>query len=196
MVVLDNQRRAQEVWRLARENPTAEMIGDLAERYSVDPTSRTLRGEVPPIQRYGGQPALEREAFSLQPGELSGVVQVADRFLVLFCEGYTEPAKVSFDEARPELHADILEKKQRIEMARHFTHLRGGAAIDNFLAGTSQSPVGRKGPATPAEAGMPAATLTKAELDELKKPRAGSRQDSSQPSGVVPASHDAPLPRR
>lgn len=73
-----------------------------------------LAGEVPPIQRYGGQPALERQAFSLKPGELSGVVQVADRFLVLFCEGYTEPAKVSLDEARPELHADILEKKQRI----------------------------------------------------------------------------------
>ena len=70
VVVLDNQRRAQEVWRLARENPIAETIGDLAERYSVDPTSRTLRGEVPPIQRYGGQPALERQALSLKPGEL------------------------------------------------------------------------------------------------------------------------------
>ena len=196
VVVLDNQRRAQEVWRLARENPIAETIGDLAERYSVDPTSRTLRGEVPPIQRYGGQPALERQAFSLKPGELSGVVQVADRFLVLFCEGYTEPAKVSLDEARPELHADILEKKQRIEMARHFTHLRGGAAIDNFLAGTSQSPVGRKGPATPAEAGMPAATLTKTELEDLTRPRVGSRQAPGQPSGVVPASHEAPPPKR
>ncbi len=190
VVVLDNQRRAQEVWRLARENPSAETIGDLAERYSVDPTSRTLRGEVPPIQRYGGQPALEREAFALKPGELSGVVQVADRFLVLFCEGYTEPAKVSFEEARAELHADILEKKQRIEMARHFTHLRGGAAIDNFLAGTSQSPVRRKGPETPAEAGLPAATLTKAELEDLARPRAGSRQAAGQPSGVVPASHE------
>ncbi len=195
VIVLDNQRRAQEVWRLARENPSTETIGDLAERYSVDPTSRTLRGEVPPIQRYSGQPALEREAFALQPGELSGVVQVADRFLVLFCEGYTEPAKVSFEEARPELHADILEKKQRIEMARHFTHLRGGAAIDNFLAGTSQSPARRKGPATPAEAGMPAAQLTKAERDDLIQPRAGSRNASGTASGgVVPASGTVPLP--
>ncbi len=196
VVVLDSQRRAQEVWRLARENPTAETIGDLAERYSVDPTSRTLRGEVPPIQRYGGQPALERQAFALKPGELSGVVQVADRFLVLFCEGYTEPAKVSFEEARAELHADILEKKQRIEMARHFTHLRGGAAIDNFLAGTSQSPVRRKGPAGPEEAGLPSATITKTELDDLTRPRVGSRQAPGQPSGVVPASHEGPPPRR
>jgi parvulin-like peptidyl-prolyl isomerase len=180
VVVLDTQRRAQEVWRLARENPSADTIGDLAERYSVDPTTRTLRGEMPPIPRHGGQPALEREAFSLKPGDLSGVVQVADRFLVLFCEGYTEPAKVSFDEVRGELHADILEKKQRIEMARHFTHLRGGAAIDNFLAGTSQSPAAAGGREKPGRAaGMPATALTKAEVDELAAPRAGSRHSGN-----------------
>jgi len=188
VIVLDNQRRAQEVWRLARENPTAEKIGDLAEKYSVDPTSRTLRGEVPPIQRWSGQPALEREAFALKPGELSGVVQVADRFIVLFCEGFTEPAKVTFDEVRDELHADILEKKQRIEMARYFSHLRDGAAIDNFLAGTSQSPV-RQPAAGPQ--GLPPSALTKAEAEELAKPRAGSRKAPR--SGVVPAALDAPV---
>ncbi len=180
VIVLDTARRAQEVWRLARENPTAEAIGDLAERYSADPTLRTLRGEMPPIPRYGGQPALEREAFALKPGELSGVVQVADRFLVMFCEGHTPPAKVSFDEVRSELHADLLEKKQRIEMARHFTHLREGAAIDNFLAGTSQSPVAASGPAKPGRiAGMPAASLSKAEIEELSAPRAGSRHSGN-----------------
>ncbi len=141
VIVLDNQRRAQEVWQLARQNPSPEHIGNLAEQYSVDPTSRALRGEVPPIRRWGGQPTLEREAFALQPGELSGIVQIADRFMVLFCEGYTDPAAVSLEEARDELHADIFEKKQRIEMARHFAHLRESAAIDNMVAGTSQSPV-------------------------------------------------------
>mgnify|MGYP003340091008 CR=1 FL=1 len=60
VVILDTQRRAQEVWQMARENPSAERLGDLAEKYSVDPTTRALRGEVPPIQRFGGQPAIER----------------------------------------------------------------------------------------------------------------------------------------
>ncbi|MFM8635824.1 MAG: peptidylprolyl isomerase [Planctomycetia bacterium] len=184
MIVVDSQRRAQEVWRMARENPTSETIGDLAERYSVDPTSRTLRGEVPPIQRWGGQPALEREAFALKPGELSGVVQVADRFLILFCEGQTQPAKVGFDEVRKELHADILEKKQRIEMARHFSTLRGAAAIDNFLAGTSQSPVGTNLPGAPPTAGLPPSSLSKAEQDELARPRSGSRTGHSGNSRV------------
>jgi parvulin-like peptidyl-prolyl isomerase len=181
IIVLDNQRRAQEVWQLARKNPTAEAIGALAETYSVDPTTRALRGEVPPIQRFGGQPTLEREVFALAPGELSGVVQIADRFMVIFCEGFTEPAKVSFDEVRDELFDDIFEKKQRIEMARHFSHLRESASIDNFLAGTSQAPTGPgRDPAA-----IKGATLSKVGPDDLAQPRAGSRRVS----GVVPAAH-------
>ncbi|NBT12897.1 MAG: peptidylprolyl isomerase, partial [Planctomycetia bacterium] len=188
VIVLDNQRRAQEVWQLARRTPTVEMFGELAERYSVDPTSRTLRGEVPPIQRHGGQPALEREAFALKPGELSGVVQIADRFLVLFCEGYTEPARVDFAEVRDELYEDIHEKKQRIEMARHFSHLRESATIDNFLAGTSQAP---PEPGTASATPLPRTTLSQREAEELASPRAGSRRTGTG-GGVVPASLDVP----
>jgi parvulin-like peptidyl-prolyl isomerase len=180
IIVLDSQRRAQEVWQLARKNPTAEAIGALAETYSVDPTTRALRGEVPPIQRFGGQPTLEREVFALSPGELSGVVQIADRFMVIFCEGFTDPAKVSFDEVRDELYDDIFEKKQRIEMARHFSHLRESASIDNFLAGTSQAPAGPNKDANPK-----GTTLSKVGPDDLGQPRAGSRRSS----GVVPAAH-------
>lgn len=180
IIVLDSQRRAQEVWQLARKNPTAEAIGALAETYSVDPTTRALRGEVPPIQRFGGQPTLEREVFALAPGELSGVVQIADRFMVIFCEGFTEPSKVSFDEVRDELYDDIFEKKQRIEMARHFSHLREAASIDNFLVGTSQAP---KAPGPGQE--PKGTTLSKVGVDESGQPRAGSRRAS----GVVPAAH-------
>jgi len=192
IIVLDNQRRAQEVWQMARQNPTAEQIATLAETYSADPTTRSLRGEVPPIQRWGGQPTLEREAFALKPGELSGVVQVADRFMVIFCEGFTDPAKVTFADVRNELYDDIFEKKQRIEMARHFSHLRESATIDNFLAGTSQSPTRAPQAAAPGGVAMPATTLSKVEAADLARPRAGSVKP---PAAVVPAGHQAPLPK-
>jgi parvulin-like peptidyl-prolyl isomerase len=187
IVVLESQRRAQEVWQLARQNPTPEAFGKLAETYSVDPTTRALQGEVPPLQRFGGQPTLEREVFALKPGELSGVVQIADRFMVILCEGFTDPAAVTFEEVREELYDDIFEKKQRIEMARHFTHLRESAAIDNFLAGTSQSPVAQAAKGKPGM--MPGTTVSKISADELTQPRAGSRLASP---GVVPATHAAP----
>lgn len=196
MIVLDSQKRAQEVWQLARQNPSSEFFGDLAERYSVDQATRALRGEVPPIQRYGGQPALEREAFSLDEGELSGVVQVADRFLVLFGEGFTKPIDVKFNDVRSELERDIQDKKQRIAMAEYFTRLRQGSAIDNFVAGTTQTPAGRS---AGAPGRLPAAATR--EADELARPRAGSRiapQTTAvgpSTSGVVPASATAPVGR-
>lgn len=202
VVILDTQRRAQEVWQLARQNPSAELIGDLAEKYSVDPTTRSLRGEVPPIQRFGGQPALEREVFALKPGELSGVVQIADRFMVFYCEGYTDPQQLRFEEVRDELYVDIEDKKQRIEMGRYFTHLREGAAIDNFLAGTSQSATADGAAVARGAAGGPpdaSPMLSKQQQDELSRPRAGSRRavappaaDPAADSGVRPASFDAP----
>ncbi len=64
----------------------------------------------------------------------------AETYIILFCEGYTEPQKVSFEEVRQSLHEDVFEKKQRIAMARAFEELKDRARIDNFLAGTMQTP--------------------------------------------------------
>jgi parvulin-like peptidyl-prolyl isomerase len=145
-IVLNNLRRAQEVWATIRdvmkEHPdqTVKTFGDLAEQYSIEAGSRSLRGEVPPIQKHGGQPLLEKEAFTLKPGELSGIVQVGEGFVIMLCEGHTKPIDTSFDEVRELLYRDIHEKKLRLEMAKYFENLKANARIDNFLAGTSSMP--------------------------------------------------------
>ena len=48
-IVLPSMRRAQEVWDKARRNPSSQYFGDLATEYSVEPTSKSLRGEVPAV---------------------------------------------------------------------------------------------------------------------------------------------------
>jgi parvulin-like peptidyl-prolyl isomerase len=138
-IVLANQRKAQEVWEKAR-GLTAEDFGKLAAEYSVEASSKALQGKVPPIQRHGGQPLLEKEAFSLKPGELSSIIQAGDKYVILFCEDYTKPTNVNFAEVKQDIYSDIFEKKQRIAMAEEFNRLRESAQIDNFLAGTTQSP--------------------------------------------------------
>jgi parvulin-like peptidyl-prolyl isomerase len=139
-IVLGNMRRAQEVWAKARQNTSPEYFGDLAEEYSIEPTSKSLRGEVPPIRRHGGQPKLEEVAFELKPGELSGIIQLGERFVILKCEGHTDPVDFKYEEVRDVLYQDIHEKKLRIAMAKKFEEIRAKARIDNFLAGTSQAP--------------------------------------------------------
>jgi parvulin-like peptidyl-prolyl isomerase len=140
-IVLNNLRQAQQVWSKAQQNPTPEFFGDLAEQYSVEPTSRALRGEVPPLERYGGQKKLEDAAFSLAPGELSSIVQTGpELYVILLSLGMTDAVQVEFAEVRDEIYKDVYEKKQRLAMAEYFQSLQESATIDNFLAGTSRSP--------------------------------------------------------
>ncbi|MEO2046289.1 MAG: peptidylprolyl isomerase [Pirellulales bacterium] len=136
-IVLGEMRRAQEVWNKARKNPTPEYFGDLAEQYSIEPTSKSLRGEVPPIQRFGGQKRLEQVAFGLQPGQLSGIVQMGDKYIILRCEGRTERIEIDQEEVREILGKDIYEKKLRMAMSEKFESIREQSRVDNYLAGTS-----------------------------------------------------------
>ncbi len=138
-IVMTNQRQATDVWRMARDNPTAEYFGNLATQYSVEPVSRANLGRVPPIQRNGGRPAIEKAAFELNPGEVSGLTGVDDKWIILYCLGRTEPVVKDFGAVRDELYKDIHEKKLRLEMARLFDTLKETSQIDNFLTGTSQS---------------------------------------------------------
>ena len=94
---------------------------------------------MPPIQRFGGQPTLEQEAFTLRAGELSGIVQAGDKFVIMFCEGRTKPENVKFDEVRQNILEDLREKKLRLAMADEFAKIQDAATIDNYLAGTTQS---------------------------------------------------------
>ena len=139
-IVLNDLRRAQRVWGMARDRRTAEYFGELAAEYSAESGSRALRGKVPPIRKHGGQPVLEREAFVLKPGEISGIIQANDQFVILFCEGYTKPDDVDRNTVRQYIFEDVYEKKQRGEMAKYFQKLQDTAVIDNYLAGTSQWP--------------------------------------------------------
>lgn len=139
-IVLNNARRAQQVFEMARKNNTAEAFGELASQYSVEPSSQANRGEVPPIRKFGGQPLLEEEAFQLRPGELSGVIQSGDKFIILRCEGFEKKSNVEFARVRDEIYEDLYEKKLRLAMGECFEDLQEAAAVDNFLAGTTHSP--------------------------------------------------------
>ena len=51
-IVLRQPAPRQEAWQQARDNPSVEFFGKLAEQYSIEPASRANQGRVPPIQQY------------------------------------------------------------------------------------------------------------------------------------------------
>ncbi|GAA4419916.1 peptidylprolyl isomerase [Bremerella cremea] len=138
-IVLDSQRRAQEVWEMARRNPTEQFFGELARQYSIEPVSKNNDGQVPPIRMNGGQPTIENEAFRLQAGEISGIVAVGNQYIILYGLGRTKPLINNIEDVRSELVKELHEKKLRLAMADKFETLRESAQIDNFLANTTQA---------------------------------------------------------
>jgi hypothetical protein len=108
---------------------------------------------VPPIRKFGGQPQLEDVAFALKPNELSGIIQLADKFVILKCEGRTKPVEINPKDVHDVLYQDIFEKKLRMAMSEKFDDIRAKARIDNFLADTSQAPDRMKPDATGATTG-------------------------------------------
>ncbi|QDT06390.1 Foldase protein PrsA precursor [Rubripirellula lacrimiformis] len=138
--VLSDQRSAQKIWEMARDNPTEDFFGRLAEQYSVEPVSSSNMGKVPPIRKYGGQPAVEKEAFSLKPGQLSGIVATGGKYIIMRCQGFTEPVVTDRSAVQSELVRDLTEKKMRRLMAKKIESLRTTAEIDNFLAATANVP--------------------------------------------------------
>lgn len=136
--VLSDQRTAQKVWKMARDNPSEAFFGRLAEQYSIEPVSASNSGKVPPIRKFSGQPTIEREAFKLKPGELSGIVATGDKYVIMKCQGYTEPLVSDRGAVQDELLRDLTEKKYSTEMSREFDRLKETAQIDNFFVAVKE----------------------------------------------------------
>jgi parvulin-like peptidyl-prolyl isomerase len=146
-IVLNNLRRAQEVWKQADDwnklgadhqraplKTTEEFFGDLAETYSIERSSKALRGKIPPIRLNGGQPNLEQEAFALKPGAISSVIQLDDNlYTILYCLGFTKPIEVKFEEVKKDIYEDVYDKKLRLAMADYYERLKDMTTVDNFL---------------------------------------------------------------
>ena len=159
MIMMDNLRRIQEVWEKANQakaaaeadasSPTEALakagneFGRLAREYSMEPTSKSLDGTFPPIRHHSGQGSLEQAAFSLKPGEISGIVHLAipgsPRYVILFCEGQTEPVVKAdqMDLVREDITAQLKKEKVQESVATLFTKLRAETQVHNYLTGTS-----------------------------------------------------------
>jgi len=137
-IVLSDQRTAQKVWEMARDNPTEDFFGQLAGQYSVEPVSASNFGKVPPIRKHSGQGAIEKEAFRLKPGDLSGIIATGGQYLLLRCQGFTQPVVTNPDDVRDELVKDLSEKKTRKAMIARMEQLVKSSEIDNFFAPVKQ----------------------------------------------------------
>jgi parvulin-like peptidyl-prolyl isomerase len=157
-IVMDDERQARKVWEMARDNPTLEQFGRLSAKYSTDASVKSLKGEIPPIRLHGGRPTLEQEAFALKEGELSGIIQTDGMYVILLCQGRTEPENIEMKEVRNLLYDHVYRQKLNDAMGREFDRLQRTTRITNYLEPKmSREPVApREGAARQASRSAPA----------------------------------------
>ncbi len=148
LILLENQRRAQEVWEKCKRNP--DDFDKLAQEFSVDASSRALGGTIPPIPRYSGNDTLEDAAFRLKDGEISGLIELqTGRYAILKSEGKTEAVVNSIDEVRDQLVDELREAKIQQSVAKIFEQIKKDVPVDNYLTQTSTGPKRPFAQATP-----------------------------------------------
>ncbi|MBS0261993.1 MAG: peptidylprolyl isomerase [Planctomycetes bacterium] len=149
-IVMDNTRRAREVWEQAQQHP--DDFEKLVRQHSIDRNSAAMDGVIPPIARYGGSDKLEEVAFKLKEGEISAMVQVGpSQIVILKCEGRTVPTVTDIKQVENILVEELKEEKMQMAVAETFKKLKADARVDNYISGTSTggkvSTSSTKGPA-------------------------------------------------
>jgi parvulin-like peptidyl-prolyl isomerase len=104
-------------------------------RTQANPTLAATGGQIGPIGHHTtGNDDLEKEAFSLHPGDVSRVIGTPDGFAVLWCNKRIPPdTSKKLEEVRPTLEKEIIEKKTHLEVTKVFQELKDQAQPKLFI---------------------------------------------------------------
>jgi len=140
LILVDgNIRQANEIWKKCQENP--DDFDRIAREHSADPNTRPLGGVIPPVRRHGTTKQIEDQAFRLHEGEISPLIQIEKSYVILKCEGFTEPVVTDIRTVWNELYNQLVEEKTQVAVAKVFEGVKDQARVDNFL--TNKSTGGR-----------------------------------------------------
>jgi parvulin-like peptidyl-prolyl isomerase len=122
----NQQKHAIAEYNTIRDNP-AEF--ERVARNQPVPSLASQHGKMPVFGRYSlGDENLEREAFRLQPGELSPIIDTPQGKVVLRLDRRIPPdSSVKLEQVKDKLTAEILAKKNEMEMQVYFAELKQNA---------------------------------------------------------------------
>jgi hypothetical protein len=154
MIVLKaDDKHWADVWKRASAGGAAFLKEAKGESQFL-PALAAQEGKVPPIHKHFGDPRLEQVAFSLQPGEVSGVIQLPDNTrCILMCEQHlAADAKARFEDERMKILQEVTELKLAQRIPEVVKALRDRADPQLYLTAQGQSPSAMQIQAPPAPA--------------------------------------------
>jgi peptidyl-prolyl cis-trans isomerase D len=113
-------------------------FSELAKKYSDDPGSKAQGGELGFIQHGATVPEFDKTAFSLKPGQTSGIIRTQFGFHILQVEE-KQPAHVKpVEEVHDLIKANLMQQKQT-QMAQDYAAKLQAEAQKNGLAKTAEA---------------------------------------------------------
>ena len=124
-------RHALDLW--TKVSKSAEEF-DKAARQQKIPALAARAGEVPPICKHCGDERIEKAAFSLQPGEVSQLIDTPDGPIILKCVAHIPAdATKKLETERAALQKDLYDQKIMQEIPKVLKELRAKAEPKMFL---------------------------------------------------------------
>ncbi len=118
------QAKAQDILKQLKGGAN---FSELAKKYSDDPGSKEQGGELGFVQHGATVPEFDRTAFSLQPGQLSGVIRTQFGFHILQVEE-KQPAHVKpVDEVHDLIMANLMQQAQSEGAQKYVAKLQAEA---------------------------------------------------------------------
>ena len=127
--------KAQKVWEAIKLDPSKF---DTFARNQMVQALASKGGEVPPIHKHFGDKRVEKEAFSLKPGQISSILPMTDgTFVILRCEKHLPAAKSSDGlqnkNIRLALYHEVYDKKLNDIIPKVFEALKNEADPSWYL---------------------------------------------------------------
>ncbi len=128
----DQEKLVMEKYGELRSSDAA--FDEMARKQST-PSLAAKGGAIRPIaHKTTGNPELEKEAFSLRPGEVSRLIETPQGLALLKCVKRIPPDTTkSLDKERPALEKEIVEKKTQLEIPNLVKELKEQAKPKFFL---------------------------------------------------------------
>jgi parvulin-like peptidyl-prolyl isomerase len=110
-----------------------ESLATLAKAFSDDVGSRDQGGELPPLTRGIADPAFEKAAFALKPGEVSGIVETSVGLHIIELVSRKAGGLPPYEAVSPELKERLMRDRRAEAVKRLEEQLRAQARIETYL---------------------------------------------------------------
>ena len=106
-------------------------FAELAGKYSKDPGSKEMGGDLGYFSKGRMVPEFEQAAFALKPGEMSDIVKTEHGYHII--KVTDERTSVSFEDAKDYIKYNLENSKKEEEFMKHLTEWEKQSKIEKYI---------------------------------------------------------------